>query len=106
MLSDPLGAAGDDGDAAVKPSHCVSFQFARAAILHRPADLAQTCGQQRPRFNAPLDQREDKMAHRFNRRTFLAGTSALAGAAAFPLPSIAQNAPLKIGLMTVKTGPL
>src|SRR5690348_786213 len=36
----------------------------------------------------------------------LAGTAALAGASAFPMPSIAQNAPFKLGLLTVKTGPL
>ncbi len=41
-----------------------------------------------------------------NRRKFLAGSTAVATAAAFPMPSIAQNAPLKIGLLTVKTGPL
>ena len=46
------------------------------------------------------------MAQRVDRRTFLAGTSALASAAAFPMPSIAQGAPLKIGMLTVKTGPL
>jgi branched-chain amino acid transport system substrate-binding protein len=40
------------------------------------------------------------------RRRFLAGSAAAAGAFAFPMPSIAQNAPLKIGLLTVKTGPL
>jgi branched-chain amino acid transport system substrate-binding protein len=41
-----------------------------------------------------------------NRRKFIAGTAAAATAAAFPMPSIAQSAPLKIGLLTVKTGPL
>ncbi len=46
------------------------------------------------------------MTARTNRRKFLAGTAAAAGAFAFPMPSIAQNAPLKIGLLTVKTGPL
>lgn len=40
------------------------------------------------------------------RRKFLAGTAATAGAAVLSMPSIAQNAPLKIGLLTVKTGPL
>lgn len=40
------------------------------------------------------------------RRNVLAGATALASGAAFPMPSIAQGAPLKIGLMTVKTGPL
>lgn len=42
----------------------------------------------------------------FSRRKVLAGTTVLAAAAAFPMPSIAQGAPMKIGLMTVKTGPL
>ena len=46
------------------------------------------------------------MTYRTNRRQFLAGSAATASAAAFPMPSIAQNAPLKIGLLTVKTGPL
>jgi branched-chain amino acid transport system substrate-binding protein len=46
------------------------------------------------------------MSFRVNRRKFLAGTAAAAGAAAFPMPSIAQNAPIKVGLLTVKTGPL
>src|SRR5689334_14194440 len=46
------------------------------------------------------------MAHRISRRKMLAGTAALAGASAFPMPSIAQNAPFKLGLLTVKTGPL
>lgn len=46
------------------------------------------------------------MAFRLNRRKFLAGTAAAAGAAAFPMPAVAQAAPMKIGLMTVKTGPL
>jgi branched-chain amino acid transport system substrate-binding protein len=44
------------------------------------------------------------MPLRVNRRRFLQ-TSA-AGAAAIAMPAVAQNAPLKIGLMTVKTGPL
>jgi len=46
------------------------------------------------------------MSFRIGRRKFLAGTAATAGAAAFPMPSIAQNAPMKIGLLTIKTGPL
>lgn len=44
------------------------------------------------------------MAHRISRRKFLAASTALAGASAFPMPSIAQNAPIKIGVLTVKTG--
>ena len=43
------------------------------------------------------------MTVRLDRRTFLAG-SALA--ASLPMPAIAQNKPVKIGLLTVKTGPL
>jgi branched-chain amino acid transport system substrate-binding protein len=46
------------------------------------------------------------MGHRISRRKMLAGTAAIAGASAFPMPSIAQNAPFKLGLLTVKTGPL
>src|ERR1700746_632560 len=46
------------------------------------------------------------MSVRVNRRKFLQNSAAPAGAAAFPLPAVAQNAPLKVGLMTVKTGPL
>ncbi len=42
------------------------------------------------------------MPARLRRRTFLAGTAA----AALPMPAIAQNAPIRIGLLTVKTGPL
>jgi branched-chain amino acid transport system substrate-binding protein len=38
-----------------------------------------------------------------NRRTLLAGTAA---AATLPMPAIAQGAPVRIGLLTVKTGPL
>ena len=43
------------------------------------------------------------MTARLTRRGFLAGT---AGAAALPMPAIAQNKPIRIGLLTVKTGPL
>ena len=46
------------------------------------------------------------MPRAMNRRKFVAGTTAAAVAASFPLPAIAQNAPMKIGLLTVKTGPL
>jgi branched-chain amino acid transport system substrate-binding protein len=45
------------------------------------------------------------MVHSLSRRKLLAGTAAIA-ASAFPMPSIAQGAPIKIGLMAVKTGPL
>ena len=43
------------------------------------------------------------MSVRLGRRAFLAGT-AIAGA--LPMPAIAQNKPIRIGLLTVKTGPL
>lgn len=46
------------------------------------------------------------MAQRINRRKFLAGTTAIAGASAFPMPAISQGAPVRLGLLTVKTGPL
>jgi branched-chain amino acid transport system substrate-binding protein len=46
------------------------------------------------------------MPTRLSRRKLLAGATAIAGASAFPMPSIAQNAPFKLGLLTVKTGPL
>ena len=40
---------------------------------------------------------------RLDRRTFIAGTAL---AATLPMPAIAQNKPIRIGLLTVKTGPL
>jgi branched-chain amino acid transport system substrate-binding protein len=46
------------------------------------------------------------MSRRISRRKFVAGAAALTGASAFPMPSIAQAAPMKVGLLTVKTGPL
>src|SRR5215471_7412743 len=46
------------------------------------------------------------MSVRFNRRKFLVSTAAGTAAAAFGMPAIAQGAPFKIGLLTVKTGPL
>ena len=46
------------------------------------------------------------MTKTLDRRTFMAGTAAIAGTATLPTPAIAQQAPIKIGLMTVKTGGL
>jgi branched-chain amino acid transport system substrate-binding protein len=46
------------------------------------------------------------MTRKMDRRAFMAGTAAIAGAATLPMPAIAQQAPIKIGLMTVKTGGL
>src|SRR5262249_11484888 len=46
------------------------------------------------------------MSVRVNRRKFLQSGAAVAAAAAFPMPAVAQNAPLKIGRMTVRAGRL
>jgi branched-chain amino acid transport system substrate-binding protein len=48
------------------------------------------------------------MTRKFTRRKFMAGTAAGAALATFkfPAPAIAQDAPFKLGLLTVKTGPL
>ncbi|HET7382196.1 MAG TPA: ABC transporter substrate-binding protein [Pseudolabrys sp.] len=48
------------------------------------------------------------MSRKITRRKFMAGTAAGAAAATFkfPAPAIAQAAPFKLGLLTVKTGPL
>ena len=48
------------------------------------------------------------MSRKVTRRKFMAGTAAGAALATFkfPMPAIAQNAPFKLGLLTVKTGAL
>src|SRR5437016_12243887 len=46
------------------------------------------------------------MAVRVDRRGFLAGAAAAAVTASLPFPAIAQSKPVRIGLLTVKTGPL
>ena len=46
------------------------------------------------------------MTVRMRRRTLLSGSIGAAIAASLPMPAIAQNKPVKIGLLTVKTGPL
>src|ERR1700722_10560001 len=47
------------------------------------------------------------MTKKLSRRNVLLGSAAAAGAAALPYRvAIAQNAPLKLGLMTIKTGSL
>ncbi len=46
------------------------------------------------------------MSRKLSRRTFLATTAAAAASFKVAAPAIAQNAPFKIGLLTVKTGPL
>src|SRR5262245_25882986 len=54
-----------------------------------------------PRAGAP---KEETMAPRITRRSFLAGTGATVAFAG--APAFAQPKPVKIGLLTVKTGPL
>jgi branched-chain amino acid transport system substrate-binding protein len=51
----------------------------------------------------PVQEGKQQMTFRLDRRAFLAG-SALA--ATLPMPAIAENTPIRIGLLTVKTGPL
>src|SRR5882672_9686291 len=48
------------------------------------------------------------MSRKFTRRKFMAATAAGAALATvkFPMPAVAQAAPFKLGLLTVKTGPL
>src|SRR5712692_10381174 len=46
------------------------------------------------------------MAVRLDRRKFLGGTAGAALAAGLPFPAVAQGKPVRIGLLTVKTGPL
>ena len=46
------------------------------------------------------------MASRITRRNLLKGVAGAGLAANLPMPAIAQNKPVKIGLLTVKTGPL
>src|ERR1051325_287780 len=46
------------------------------------------------------------MTSKLRRRTILAGGAAAALAARLPKPAIAEDRPVKIGLLTVKTGPL
>src|SRR5438270_12622235 len=46
------------------------------------------------------------MASRITRRNLLKSAAGVALAANMPMPAIAQNKPVKIGLLTVKTGPL
>ena len=46
------------------------------------------------------------MSLTLNRRSFLAGSTIVAGAAGLPTRARAQSKPVRIGLLTVKTGPL
>jgi branched-chain amino acid transport system substrate-binding protein len=46
------------------------------------------------------------MATTLSRRSVVAGTAGAAVAACLPLPVIADEAPVRIGLLTIKTGPL
>ena len=46
------------------------------------------------------------MTRRLTRRTLLGGAAGSALAASLPLPAIAETNPIRIGLLTIKTGPL
>ena len=46
------------------------------------------------------------MRRRLTRRTLLGGAAGSALAASLPLPAIAETNPIRIGLLTIKTGPL
>jgi len=46
------------------------------------------------------------MAAKLTRRTVVKGAASAVIAASLPMPAIAQNKPVKVGLLTVKTGPL
>src|SRR5580704_10603226 len=85
---------------------CQSFrQRKNDRIKQPPADA--------PQLRKPLAAWEDIMfrkatSRKVSRRTLLAGTAAGAAVALsrFPAPAVAQAAPFKLGLLTVKTGPL
>src|SRR5262245_55689732 len=49
--------------------------------------------------------KEEAMALGLTRRRFLVSTGAVV-AATLPMPAVAQNKPVRVGLLTVKTGPL
>ncbi len=67
-----------------------------------PADRAEAAG-----YTLVTSRSKEKVVgHRITRRKLVAGVAAAAGASALSMPSIAQAAPMKIGLLTVKTGPL
>jgi branched-chain amino acid transport system substrate-binding protein len=54
-------------------------------------------------------QEEKTMTRKFSRRTLVRGTVAAGATAAlgrFPAPAIAQSSSIRVGLLTVKTGPL
>src|SRR5579872_5036142 len=68
-----------------------------------PVKAAQKC-----EAPAGAEQGGWKMSRKVTRRKFMAGTAAGAALATmkFPAPAIAQAAPFRLGLLTVKTGPL
>src|SRR5262245_58556108 len=85
-----------------------------AAVGHGGTALPKSDGPHRMRVR-PIKQprhgaqrEEFFMSRKISRRKFMAGTVAGAAAATFkfPAPAIAQAAPFKLGLLTVKTGPL
>src|SRR5438067_10716042 len=65
---------------------------------------AAACRRSRPRSRSLASAKERLMSVRISRRAFLLGSTAVA--ATLPFPAIGQNKPVRIGLLTVKTGPL
>jgi branched-chain amino acid transport system substrate-binding protein len=101
----------DDGFGSVRhpcggPERSFKNYLLNSAVLAGQRCLheaAQKCA-------APLGarSREDTMFRKVTRRKFMAATAAGAALATFkfPAPVIAQAAPFKLGLLTIKTGPL
>ena len=85
---------------AVLERHRVASNEARlpAKSAHGQAKLSPYKG----------DKGRNAMSRKLNRRQVMAGTAAGVAAAAFkfPTPAIAQAKPFKLGLLTIKTGPL
>src|SRR5262249_18790695 len=54
----------------------------------------------------PKSREEGQMTRRLTRRTLLGGAAGSAFAGSAPMPAIAEANPIKIGLLTIKTGPL
>src|SRR5256885_38834 len=78
---------------------------AEARFITNGRDLNK--GRPRPAASS-RNQGRTAMSRKVTRRALMAGTAAGAAAAAFnfPMPAIAQGAPFRLGLLTVKTGPL
>src|SRR4029450_2854982 len=86
-------------------ARCVSTRSRRCRSRWSSITSRSTCSGC-PRAT-DLDLKETSMATtRIGRREFLAGPPGAVRASPLPPPAIAQNKPVRIGLLTVKTGPL